>query len=334
MTDDDENRQEGAPEELLPGLSEDRPLDGLMPEMNETPEHEGAPDEIDAIHPRVLQVGLEEGREWTLACWWDPGPEALDEQLGTLVDATLLRALSRLPRWELEEHREYVGVRLFVFGELESGSRETIESLSFSEVAYRPDEQTERMNAWRNEAEAAEMPVPTRPESVWHLPLTHPDEYGGDLLAIESEMLEAIGEGVWGEAPGAMSRHLAEGIEERFDEEISLGLTGLEAMTGVVFPDGGKEGVRWTRPVFFQAICDFVGVVLHGKYGVEVQWGMCEPDERGNVPPPMFRYGAGRKARRIPVGRIVQEACVLPGGREASLVEVVDDLATSLASPG
>lgn len=325
--------------DLVPNFSEDRPLDSLMPEMQDRGDeqlHEDAPREVGAIHPRVLEVELEEGKEWSLACWSDPGPARMREQFGNLVEATLIKEMSRLPEWERDEDREFTGMRLLTFDSLAADSRGVVEGLGFAEADYDPDQYSERMSAWRQEASAADLEMPARPISVWHLPVAHPDARSSELARIASRMLGEIGSEVWGETPGGLSRHAARELEETLGVDVGLDLSGLEAFEQHFVVDE-TETIRWIEPIFYQAICDFIGVLLHGKYGLQVQWGVCEPDPRGIVPPPTFRQPGAGRGETIPVGRYVLEWCLMPvrdGEKPPTLAARVDALANRLGDRG
>ncbi len=333
MSNDDER-------DLVPNLSEDRPLDSLMPEMRGRDDgdaaddlHADAPDEVGAIHPRVLEVGLEEGYEWSLACWSDPGASQMRARFGNLVEATLLRKMSRLPVWERDESRRFVAMRLLSFDSLAADSREVLGELGFEEEVYESDRYEERVAAWRQEARGAEIDVPARPVSVWQLPVERSASNAARLEAIASRTLETMGEQVWGETPGALSRVAAREIEEAFGREIELGPEGLERLEACLTVDA-TDAIRWLEPILAQAICDFVGVVLHGTYSIQVQWGVCEPDPRGVVPAPMFRRPGTGRGETVPIGRRILEWCVMPvsEGEEApALAERVEKLAARLA---
>ena len=334
MSEEEDNGKAFGGDNLVPNVSEDRPLDALMPEMaeggGESGLHRDAPRNVGDVHPRVLEVGLEEGKEWTFACWRDPGAATMGEVFGNLVEATLLKELSRPPSWEREEEREFVGLRLLTFDSLAKDTRSVVEKLGFSEVPYDPDEYSERMSAWRQEAQSAGLEVPARPVSIWHLPVARNEENASTLQSIEGELLEQLGDEVWGATPGGISRHAARILDEHVGADVQLGAEGLETFQRY-FVLERPGAVRWIPPVFFQAICDFVGVVLHGKYGVRVQWGMCEPDPRGIVPPPMFRDPSSSGSGTIPIGRDVSNWCVMPyNGVAPSLAERVDELAARL----
>lgn len=333
MADDESN---GGSEPLVPNLSHERPLDSLLPEMNSASGgvvHDDAPSEVGALHPRVLEVGLEEGREWTMAIWEASDSERLVDELQQLTRATLLRRLSRPFDDPGERRRDFLGVRLFSFDSLRRTTREQLERRGFSEVAYEPDEFTERMKAWRGEARSSGLDAPARPISIWLLPVEHySDERRDDLEAIEAFMAEKIGEERWGQTPGGISKLFARRIEDHYGVEVGLGRSGLEVMEEFAFPEA-EGAVRWSYPLFFQAVCDYIGVVLHASYGIQVQWGICEPGPRGETPPPIFRHPAS--GRTIPVGRALLDWCVLPADAAGSeLADHVEQLAESLEVDG
>lgn len=337
--DDGEYGTSGGLDDLTPDVSEERPLDSLLPEMQKSglsadqAPHADAPTDVDAIHPRVLEVELEPGHEWTMALWDDPGDEGVQTELVQLLRATILRELSRPPRQQRNAAREFLGARILSFESLREPTRSALGSLGWEEQAFDSEEYSERMKAWRDEAQAADLASPGRPTSIWQLPVAHPDPPRHDRLdEIAETMLESLGDEIWGATPGGMSKLLAKGLEDRFGAEIGLGAGGIDTMVSHVVPEAPDE-LCWVRPVVFQALCDFVGVVLHGSYGVRVQWGLSEPDQRGLVPPPMFRDP--NTQRTIPIGRALVDWCVLPEPESTPsgrIAERVEELAESLAS--
>ena len=70
---DDKPQGSRRPSSLTPQLDEDRPLDAFLPEMTErgAPKRVGSSEALEksALHPRVLEVELEESMEWA----WPPG---------------------------------------------------------------------------------------------------------------------------------------------------------------------------------------------------------------------------------------------------------------------
>jgi hypothetical protein len=333
VTDHDSDNDKPDLDRMLPNVSEDRPLDGLMPEMSDQGSVSGggkdAPTKLEPIHPRVLEVTLEEGREWTLACWQDPGPLDLGDQLGRLVRATLLRSFSRPPGELAEDSTSYTGMRLLAFDELGPDSRQRLQEFGFQQDTYRPDHYQERVKAWIQEADAAGHRA-GQPDSIWHLPLIEPSEPGlEDLRAVATAAARHMEGQVWGETPGAASRHVARELEERFDADLTLGLDSLDVFEELLFAEQG-DGFRWTAPMLFQGLCDFVGVVLHGRYDVRVQWGLCEAGPSGIIPPPTFRLPRGEHHQTIPIAQRLTDWLVLPadedGGRP-TLSERIDQLA-------
>ncbi|MGM0558591.1 MAG: hypothetical protein ACQEVA_19555, partial [Myxococcota bacterium] len=97
---------------------------------------------------------------------------------------------------------------------------------------------------------------------------------------------------------------------------------GLDSFELFLVQEGG-EYVRWMRPLLFQGLCDFIGVVLQAHYGFEVDWAVCEADDDGFVPPPLFRLRRGSNTTNFPVGLHVVRWAMMP---------VADDDATSIRS--
>jgi hypothetical protein len=320
-------------DDMLPNMSEDRPLDALVPEMSQDQSDVGAgedaPSELEPIHPRVLEVTLEEGQEWTMACWQDPGPLDLGDQLGRLLRATLLRTFSRPPTELAEDSASYTGIRLLAFDSLGPDSQQRLEELGFVKDQYRPDHYQERIKAWIQEADAAGHRA-GQPESIWHLPLREPTDPGLDSLEeVATAAARHMDGQVWGETPGAASRHVARELEGRFDTDLSLGLDSLDTFEQLLFSPEGS-GLRWTPPMLFQGLCDFVGVVLHGRYNVRVQWGLCEAGASGIIPPPTFRLPRGDHHQTIPIAQRLTDWIVLPideGDARPPLSERIDQLA-------
>jgi hypothetical protein len=339
MSDDEPDEAADGLEALTPDVSEERPLDALMPEMQKSglsdgdDPHRDAPTEVDAIHPRVLEVELEGGHEWTLAFWEDPGPEDVRTTLHQLMRATVLKELSRPPRRERTDPRTFLGARTLAFESLREHTRSALRDLGWREESYDPEEYSERLKAWQNEARAAELDVPARPVSIWRLPARRSNPPRSESLdAIAEEMLDVVGDEYWGETPGGLSKLLARGLERRFGVDIEIDAEGLRAMEHQVVPDV-PDAISLVRPILFQGLCDFVGVVLHGSFGVRVQWGLCKPDERGLVPPPMFRDPATQHT--LPIGRALLDWCVLPDGksdRDRDIGSRIEELARTLGT--
>jgi len=81
------------------------------------------------------------------------------------------------------------------------------------------------------------------------------------------------------------------------------------------------EVIRWVPPMVFQGLCDAVGVAAAQSLDVDVEWGVCAPDEDdqgdpGFIPPPVvrFRPRSGGRWRFVDLGREILRWCVMPLG--------------------
>ena len=314
MSDDNSDNGHSDLESLTPSIDEERPLDSLLPEIDE-PERVGdtSPVEKTAIHPRVLRVELEDGCIWSMACWEDPGMHELDEQLRRTIGSTLLAEMAR-PSGDPDLHeRNFDAVELLVFAEMFPESRTVLGTLGFEEVDYIPDEYEERIDTWRTEAEEVEHDIAARPDSLWlNLFHRHGEEMDTKLDRVHRELDERLDGVVWGESPGGPSKFAADLLEREFNVSIEPTHEGLAQFELVTVQETG-DYLRWMRPLIFQALCDFVGVLLQVQHGLDVQWGICEPEEDGFVPPPLFRVRRRRDWTTVNIARWMANWCLMPG---------------------
>jgi hypothetical protein len=107
------------------------------------------------VHQRVLRYDREDGFEWALAVWEDPGgPKALHDQVGRLVEATLLSALCRPPSERDAVDAQPRAIWLLAFARVADAPR-ALRAFGFAEVTPDPEWVTERMGSLRTEAQAA-----------------------------------------------------------------------------------------------------------------------------------------------------------------------------------
>ncbi len=313
-------------------ISEDRPLDSLLPELTRPGTRGAGRGEApaDAVHRRVLDVELEEHREWAMACWYDPGADALAEQLSRLLEVTFLSEFTQPPTATLVE-RDFRAIRLLVFDTLGEASKDAVDALGFEPTDYVADEYVERMAAWREEAAAAGIDAPTSPAEVYVAEIARPNEsIANRLEEIQRTMLAQLDGEVWGETPGGPSKLMATYFRQHFNTTVAPNRDGLHAFELFLVQD--KPGVlRWMPPLLFQALCDFVGVILQAEHHLNTQWALCVPDTYGFAPPPVLRVATDAGYEHIPVGqRIVQWCIMARGGHAPTLAERVDELVKNL----
>ena len=317
---DDSHDADGLENPLAPRLDEERPLDSMLPEMIERGQRRrvGSEDALEktALHPRVLEVELEEHMEWALAAWEDPGQLELLTDVRRLLEGTLLSEMSQPASREDLLDRNFQAVELLVFDELFGETRFGLEQMGFETAEYQSDRYTERMEAWSEEAREVGHDVGTKPESVWRGEFSRPDStIDGKLGRIHRDIRRSLRGQVWGEQPGAPSKALAEQFRQHFNTTVTPTPEGLDSFELFLVQEAG-DYVRWVRPLLFQGLCDFVGVVLQVHYGFQVDWAVCEAREHGFVPPPLFRLRQGGETHTFAVGLHVVRWAMMPGSTE------------------
>lgn len=280
------------------------------------------------MHPGVLETELEDGYDWTLACWFDPGgAQALAQELRALVEATLLSALSQPARLGDRIARRYKSLTLLLFYPIEGDLEGALGELGFVRRPYQADHYKARLAALRPQAMRQAVRLPEAPDSVWEAPVSLPEGSHGQKLWQLQGMLQARLEGqLWGEEPGRPSRALAQLLEGSLGAHIAPDLEGLSTMEMFALQRQGA-GVRWTAPLLFQGLCDLVGILLQARFQMKVEWALCEPTPAGLYAPPLLRVtpqrGGPQRSTLLPIGQILLRRAILPsqGSYQPSLAQ-------------
>lgn len=286
-------------------MSAERPLDALLPALRE-PSIPKAD-----VHPRVLELATDEGAEWMLLVWSDPGgPQALHEQVQALVEATLLAELSRpAERVKADGERRFTGLRLVVFPDLDWDVFPAIRAFGF-----RPDEATfgeDTQRAIESEAERAQQTA-RPPASVWRATIQAPKGALGDKLdQIQAMMADRFKKERWGENPGGPSHLFATYVAKVFGEKIRPTREGLDSLDLLVV-QRDEDVIRWMPPLVFQAVCDFIPVVASSVYKARISWAQSEDLGDGFSHPPLLRVDDGGTGIHIPIGHHVLRWWMMP----------------------
>lgn len=286
MSNDRTHAQKKADELRFAMMSADRPLDALLPEL--TTQSLPVPKEI--LHPRVLELGPSEGDAWVMAMWADPGtPQEIHRQVRRLLEATLLANLSRAAETGEELDRVPSTLRLLIFSTTRSNVAEALKAFGFrldKNIPFAGDQ----LETLRQDGLRAGWDVPELPISTWTAPLVQPASNGReDLMAIHKRLRELINDDCWGNTPGAFSRCAANLIRIEQGIEIDASLQGLDKFEDLLVQRNEIGSVRWIPAMLFQALADFIGVVIQQTYQHKVEWALCEPEDNGFGPPPVFR---------------------------------------------
>lgn len=318
------------PDLLAATMSSERPLDALLPELRGGVPKPPPQLAITPIHQRVLEVETDDGREWVLTCLSDPGDaRELHKAVLALLEATLLAELSQTPDRVAEGTATFDRVRLFVFPPLPYAVAPAVQAFGMSPEPWDAERFAERVKVLRGEARVLGMTLPEAPSGVWCASIGHASGAHGEALErIEARLTEMLAGTVWGEQPGIPSHMLAQLVQAEFGEEITPTLDGVRSLELLLV--GAREGViRWMRPLLFQGLCDFLGVVAQAELGADVAWAMCEEEATGFAPPPLFRvHPDAGKAYHVPIGHHVLRWSMMPlapGEQVPSLAEWLVD---------
>lgn len=315
-------------------MSEDRPLDALFPELQQpyapndaaaqaTTSVQDAQTARPILSSNVLDVELEQAQRFVLSCWRtshtseEPPFEA---SLRGLLSATLLQELSRPPGWGEATHRRIEGVDLFVFDTLSQEQRDSLARLGFVQETFDPLAHGNRLHAWQNEARMQGWGVPGEaPTSLWYAPLrvqnASQDTLTKTLREAHEEIARRHDARLWGAFPGEPSHTLASILERELQYKLSPDMKSLQELDALVI-ERATHAIRWIEPMVFQALCDFMGIVLMASKRARVQWGVCESDRHGGHLPPLLRLADRGGVRDVEVGLALLEHAIMPRSSE------------------
>ena len=293
------------------GMSTERPLDALLAGLKQKPVMPLTP-----FHQRVLQVETDEGLEWIIACWKDPGSaREFHKQLLALLEAAILLELSVAPKRiaDRERPRPIAGVRLMVFATLPYAVEPAVAAFAFEKRAFVASELTLRMQVLADEAMATGAELPAEPTWMGFARVQMPTgRTGENLLLMERNAAQALRGTVWGEHPGMHSRTWAELAKETFGADVRPSLDGLTNME-VLLRSNAAGVIRWVPPLAFQSMCDLIGVTAGLELDAKVAWALCEEDESGLAAPPLFKVTPKQgRAYHIPIAHHVLRWMMMP----------------------
>ena len=298
----------------------DRPLDALFPELAHA---RSLPKE--AVHPRVL----EDDDAWVLACWQEPAStKALHTAVRNLLEATFLFELCQPARKAAAVAKRRASVRMIFFRPVHADVRRALQAFAFEEADLHDPRYAESIALLRNEGEQAGHYLPPSPHALWRAPVQQPSgAWGERVAAVEERLRQQLPDETFGERPGMLSHQLSNALADLFGVKIPPSLEGLRQMELLLVPR--EEGaIRWLHPLVFQALCDFIGVLLTYDRKRDVSWGLCEEEEGGFIPPPVLRIGQPPDAQHLNIGLHILRWCVmpiLPGEQVPALADWIQD---------
>ncbi len=286
-------------------MSAERPLDALLPELTtQQPALDAHP-----VHPRVLHVPDGEGYAWVVALWRNPGGAAeLHKSVRAVIEATMLAELCRAPRAGEELTKRPTELRLAAF----DNEPHMADALRAFGLTPAPADLDVAMRTLQQEADAVGMKIASAPLSLWRAKVRAPaNERDRRIEELHGQLIEAGGAEVWGETPGLPSRRAAALLNKAFDVKITPDDAGLDLAELLLVSRDQTGVVRWIPPLFFQALCDLVGVVV-AAMGLSVDWAECQADDNGFAEAPLLRVRGGERAEHLPIALHLMRWCVMP----------------------
>ncbi len=302
-------------------MSAERPLDALLPQLKDPARP------TQDVHPRVLEMVTDAGREWVLLVWADPGgPQALHSQVQALVEATLLSELSRSAATIRNAgERRFVGIRLVSCTELRWDPSSALKAFGF--VPDSSDLADDVKSVVASEAQRSGRGDVT-PRSAWYATIAHPEGALGEKLEeVDKMMATRLGDDIWGASPGGPSHLFATYVVKTFGEKIRPDHAGMDSLDLLVVQRTAGV-IRWIPPLIFQAVCDFIPVVAATQFEAKISWAESEELGNGFAHPPLFRVDDGKDGIHIPIGHHVMRWWMMPlaeGERVPTIADWVED---------
>ena len=275
----------------------------------------------DAVHPAVLKVTGEKTRRWCAAIWSvSPGEQRLIVGIRGLIDGTLIAHWMQPPAQFEPEDQLLNSVDLVFYESVdpELGAALKAEGWKNVQVITMASDEYEQFQVLAEEAKKQGRTVASRPSDLWRVQV----EQGGgdealDFEAIDKVVANEISDEAWGESPGSLSFSYCSHLAEQAGSKIGPSFEGLQRFESLIV-SSETDGVQWLGPIRFQALCDYVAVVMQAGTALEVQWGVSSVDKTtGLAPAPMVRIRSQYTPwRNIALGRDVLRAICVPWGRD------------------
>ena len=274
------------------------------------------------LHPGVLQIEMEGSRRWAVAVWSIPDRgQDFRDALQRLVRATLALEWIQPLRGGESLPPKFSSVDLILYADPQKNAEvmSALEEMGFSALPTEAltKKVKKRLSVFASEARRQEVEIPDEPVALYRLAVDEPDGELARLLGAVCRRAEAELKGqVWGDEPGRFSKVFCDQLRLEVNTQVLPTSAGLAMLEDVVVNKG--TGITWVEPAVFQAICDFVAVVLQSRQDLEVQWGLCAVDEKsGLAPPPVIRLRRrGGPWHTVTLGQEVVARIALPWGEQ------------------
>jgi len=295
------------------------PLDELVPGLR-------APDarfSLSEVHPRALELPLGAGGHALVLCVWKApaSASALHAQLRPLIEAALLAELSR-PVSQLREHpQDWRALMLITFEPFAFDPMPALAPFALSQASLASPDARAAAALWRREGQRVDGEVGDEPVALYSAALAQSKD--ARVQSAIAHTLAAAPEDAWGSHPGRLARGLADALSTQGLAGVEPTHAGLARLEQLLVPDV-SDAVRWLPPIAFQALCDLLAIAAH-SWGMQVRWGVCEPDEdTGLAPPPVIHVQRGSTSGHVPLGEHVLRWCIMPRRADETIPPLAD----------
>jgi hypothetical protein len=284
------------------------PLDQLFPGLRTKAERVPAL----PVHPRVVHARGADGHYGIVLASFASAASAraLHAALKPLVEAALLSDLCR-PLSELaEDPGRPRSLELYEFAQHPFTTRPVYESFALAAEPLSDPSALLALSLLRREAQLVDGAPEDEPRGRFVAPVVHSAH---PLAAPLEAHLRAHGpRDAWGREPGLLARLAADFLGARGHAGVEPSRTGIETLEAVLV-HATPFALRAIGGASFQALCDLVAVYAASHDDLDVEWGVCEPDEgEVLVPPPVLRLTRADETWHVPLGEHLLRWCIMP----------------------
>jgi hypothetical protein len=284
------------------------PLDQLFPGLRRKAERMAAL----PVHPRVVNARDPDGHFAIVLASFAPAANlrAYHAALKPLVEAALLSELCRSMELIGDEPGHLARLELYAFAKHPFDVAQIHGVFAFGLRDLHASEAAQALALLRRESQLLAGATDDEPRERWVADWTlsrHPL-----AVPLEAHLRAHAPREAWGREPGIMARLAADFLAKHGHPGVEPSRAGIEALEAVCV-HRTPFVLRGMGAATFQALCDLIAVYAASVEGLDVEWGVCEPDEPdGPVPPPVLRVRRGEEVWHVPVGEHVLRWTIMP----------------------
>jgi hypothetical protein len=264
------------------------------------------------VHPRVMRQQRPDGTRAIVMLSFQAaqGARALHAALKPMVEAALLSELCAPPSVLAEDYTRLSELTLLMYAAQGFDAEPALSPFAFEPVALSRADAGQALALARREALSLSESVPDEPCGCYRVRvLSSRHALAGPL---HDALRKGAPQGPWGREPGRLARTLADWLATQGVPDVTPTRAGIERLESIVI-ERQAGLIRWMEPLIFQGLCDLIAVMAAAQPGLEVEWGVCEPDpDSGLPPPPVLRVQRSGDTFHVPLAEHVLRWCVMP----------------------